>query len=99
MKLLESGWLAKDGIHHECKFCHCKILIEDRNDWVKKYYNDAPHIRVPEYEIVCPECKYKNNFGYNPNESNYLNGRILFNRPDWKERYSVVDDATEHCTH
>ncbi len=98
MKVIRHGSFSNDGIHFRCERCDCEYMVEDRNDWKVKAVFDSTWRKHVEYFAECPDCGFYKYLGINPNEFNihgdgYMCGtNIIFNRPDWAERYEVKID-------
>ena len=106
MKIL-SGNLKDKDINFNCKRCNANFNLESRDDfyignWIYKPINRHGicdyNIKIPEYSIKCPVCRYEIYIGIDPmdcgedfNKSTIRNiyGDIIFNRDDWKERYKT----------
>lgn len=101
MKIIAGNYYGKN-IQFVCKRCNCVYEVESKDDWAVNYvhsnfYGDNFEMMVPEYSVVCSNCGYGENLGYDPEDLVGTNAENIFcpwipllsNRDDWKERYKV----------
>lgn len=100
MKIIYDGCYGKN-IQFTCKRCGCVYEIESRDDWTINFVhpNRTRNLRllVPEYNVICPKCKYEEHLSFDPDdlvgteaEKTFCGMVSLLNkREDWKKRFKI----------
>lgn len=94
MKIKSEGYFGKN-IRFTCDRCNCVYEVVSRNDWkINRVSIPAEYgfKQIPEYNIVCPKCKYERRLGFQTTDVPCIvNGIVdlLSEREDWEKRFRV----------
>ena len=94
MKIKSEGYFGKN-IAFTCERCNCVYEVESREDWEINQISIPTYGLLkqnPEYNVICPKCKYKKYLGYQTTDAPFMVSGIvdlLSEREDWEERFRV----------
>lgn len=100
MKIVAGDYFGKN-IQFVCRCCNCVYEVESKEDWkfqmVSPYYSYIHKYEVPEYKVICPNCKHEEYLGFDPDDLEDTECEnlicqwipLLNNRKDWNERFRI----------
>ena len=98
MKIKSKGYFGKN-IRFTCENCGCVYMVESRDDWkinitemTVQEDSKLSFKNIPDYSVVCPQCKHEKHLGFDPSDAPYMALSIvglLSERKDWGKRFRV----------
>ena len=99
LKVIQPGFMNKEGICIQCPYCQCIYEIESSADWngEYKYVSDVYDKKFYDYATICPECGCKNWFGLDSRDFPPQISHSMMRRDDWEERYKMPIKEIKLC--